>query len=404
MHSEEFFIDIDPPELTTYQKEIINCEERYSVTVAATKTGKTFSHLWWLFLQAGTAPKAGANYWWVAPVFSQAEIAFNRLRRFIGGHPDFRVNITKLIIELPNRAIMHFKSAQDPDSLYGEDVYAAVFDEFTRAKEDAWKALRSTLTATNGRCKFIGNSKGRKNWGYRLALKAKSGEPNYKFFKITAYNAAKEGIVTLEEIEQAKRDLPDLAFRELYLAEELEDQANPFGIAHIQACIKPIYNTSPACYGIDLAKSTDWTVIVGLDQQGNICYFDRWQSDWGQTRRRIIEQIGQTPTYIDSTGVGDPIVEDIKKQCYQAEGYNFTSPSKQKIMEGLASAIQQRKVSVLSGVMQDELESFEFEYSKNAVKYTAPSGLHDDTVCALALANHKLKTVIGSTPTLMFYE
>lgn len=385
--SEEFVIDIDPPDLTTYQKEIINCEERYSVTVAATKTGKTFSHLWWLFLQAGTAPKVGANYWWVAPVFSQAEIAFNRLRRFLGGHPDFRINITKLIIELPNGAIIHFKSAQDPDSLYGEDVYAAVFDEFTRAKEDAWKALRSTLTATNGKCKFIGNSKGRKNWGYRLALKARSGEPNYKFFKVTAYDAAKEGIVTLEEIEQAKRDLPDLAFRELYLAEELEDQANPFGMQAITKCVKPLSTLEPICFGVDLAKSHDWTVVIGLDVNGDVCFFERWQSDWTQTTSKIKSIIGDTPANIDSTGVGDPIYESISLTCSGALSFKFTQSSKQQLMEGLALSIQKNDISVLDGVMKDELDSFEFIYSRTGVKYSAPDGLHDDTVCALALAN-----------------
>lgn len=158
----ERVIEIIKPKLTNYQKEIINSEARFTVTTAATKIGKTFSHLWWLFLQAGTAPKVGANYWWVAPVFSQAEIAFNRLKRFLAGHPDFKINQTKLTIQLPNGGVIHFKSAQDPDNLYGEDVYAAVFDEFTRAKEAAWHALRSTLTATGGPCKFIGNAKGRK--------------------------------------------------------------------------------------------------------------------------------------------------------------------------------------------------------------------------------------------------
>jgi hypothetical protein len=384
-------LEIIRPRLTTYQKAIIYAVVRFTVTTAATKTGKTFSHLWWLFEEAGNSTKPGANFWWVAPVFSQAEIAFNRLRRFVAGHPSFKINQTKLTIELPNEAIIHFKSAQDPDTLYGEDVYASVFDEFTRAKEAAWTALRSTLTATKGKCKFIGNPKGKKNWGAKLAARARSGEPGYQFFKITAYDAVEAGILDANEIEQAKRDLPELAFKELYLAEENEDQANPFGISFIKKCIQPLSDKDPVAWGIDLAKSHDWTVAVGLDNEGQVCRFERWQSDWGQTRRRLIALIGYDPAYMDSTGVGDPIVEDVQKECGQVEGYHYSQMSKQKLMEGLASGIQNNEISVLEGIMQDELESFEYIYSNRGVKYSAPDGLHDDCVNALALAYAKFK-------------
>lgn len=61
-------------------------------------------------------------------------------------------------------------------------------------------------------------------------------------------------------------------------------------------------------------------------------------------------------------------------------------------MEGLASSIQNNSISILSGVMYEELESFEFIYSRNGVKYSAPEGLNDDCVCALALANYQLTT------------
>jgi len=271
-------------------------------------------------------------------------------------------------------------------------VYAAVFDEFTRAREEAWFALRSTLTKTRGKCKFIGNVKGKKNWGYKLALKAKAGEPNYEHFKITAYDAAEESELTgmtLEEIEQAKKDLPEHIFNALYLAEASDDGDNPFGIDHIRKCVKVISSLAPVCYGIDLAKSHDYTVIIGLDNNGDVCHYERFQKDWSATREHIINLIGITPTRIDSTGVGDPIVEDIQRVCRGVEGFKFTSQSKQQIIEGLTSAIQQSKTSVLEGYHKDELESFEYEYTRLGVKYSAPQGLHDDTVCAHALAYSK---------------
>lgn len=384
-------IEIERPKLADYQKAILNSKARYTITEASTKAGKTFSHLWWLFEMANNPPKIGANYWWIAPVYSQAQIAFSRVKRVVAQSGVFRINESSLFIETPAGAFLWFKSAEKPDNLYGEDVYAAVFDEFTRAREAAWIALRTTLTATKAPCKFIGNVKGKGNWGYKLGLKARAGEPGYEYFKITAYDAVAAGILDAEEIEQAKRDLPEHAFRELYLAEALDDMANPFGIKFIERCIKPISNNTPTSYGVDLAKSVDWTVIIGLDDNGDICFFERWQSDWGQTRRKLVQIIGSTPAYIDSTGVGDPIVEDIKLSCSQVEGYHFSQGSKQQIMEGLVVGVQNGKVSILDGIMREEMESFEFEYTRTGVKYRAPEGMHDDMVCALALAFHKHK-------------
>jgi hypothetical protein len=62
-------------------------------------------------------------------------------------------------------------------------------------------------------------------------------------------------------------------------------------------------------------------------------------------------------------------------------------------MEGLAVAIQSRIITFPEGVITEELNNFEYIYSTSGVKYSAPSGLHDDTVCALALAWRKYQSV-----------
>lgn len=382
-------IEIIRPKLAPYQKAIIESKARFTITEASTKSGKTFSHILWLFELSHSPPKIGANYWWIAPVYSQAKVVFNRVRRMVAASHAYKINESELYIQNPSGGTIWFKSAEKPDNLYGEDVYGAVFDEFTRGREEAWIALRTTLTATQAPCKFIGNVKGKKNWGYKLGLKARAGAENYEYFKVTALDAVREHILEQSEIDQARIDLPENAFKELYLAEALDDQANPFGIQFINQQIKPISEKRSEVYGIDLAKSIDYTVIIGLDEDGNISLFDRWQSDWAQTRRRIIDIVGSDPALIDSTGVGDPIVEDIIKECGRAQGYIFSQTSKQQIMEGLASAIQNRYISILDGVMKEELEAFEFEYTRTGVRYRAPEGVHDDTVCALALAYHK---------------
>lgn len=381
-------INYKRPPLTHYQRDILDADERFTICEASTKTGKTASHIIWLFEQA-LRLKPNQNVWWIAPVFSQAEIAFNRMRSQVSIRDIFEVNIAKLKLTLPTGGVIQFKSASDPDNLYGEDVYAAVFDEASRAKEASWFALRTTLTATKGKCKIIGNAKGKKNWMYRLGAKARAGEQDYKYFKITAYDAVDAGILSLDEVEQAKRDLPDYVFRELYLAEPNEDGANPFGMAFVNSCLQQKLSAfQTEFYGIDIAKSYDYTVIVGLDKNGQVSYFDRFQKDWSQTKETIL-RLTDKPTLIDSTGVGDSFVEDLSKIRRNISGFKYTSDSKQKLIASLAQAIQNKKVGVLSGVMYDEIESFEFVYNPYTgnVKYSAPDGQHDDAVNGLALAN-----------------
>src|SRR5207245_8128368 len=73
---------------------------RYSFTEASTKTGKTVGCIVWLAEQAMKG-EAGQNFWWVAPVFSVAKIAFRRLKR---GLPReiYTANESELRITLAN--------------------------------------------------------------------------------------------------------------------------------------------------------------------------------------------------------------------------------------------------------------------------------------------------------------
>lgn len=331
--------------------------------------------------------KRGRNYWWVAPTYGQAKIAYRRLAHAIP--PGLRtLNESELTISLPNGAVIWFKTGEKPDNLYGEDVYAAVIDEASRLREDAWHAIRSTLTATKGPIRLIGNVKGRKNWFYKMCRKAEAGEPGHKFTRITCHDAARAGIIDAKEIEQARRDLPELVFKELYEASPSDDVGNPFGVSAIASCVKPISDVPlpVVAYGIDLAKSVDWTVIIGLDATGAVRVCERFQSPWTETMDRIQRIVGTTPALVDSTGVGDPVLELLQRQSGNFEGYKFTSESKQKLMEGLAVAIQRGEVSFPAGPLVAELEAFEFTYTGSGVRYSAPEGMHDDCVCAFALA------------------
>mgnify|MGYP003649127197 CR=1 FL=1 len=196
------------PKMYKQQLAAIWCDERYSVIEASTKSGKTFGCICWLIEQAMLPKVQNANYWWVAPVSVQARIAFTRTKNYL---PEAirLVNESRMTITLANGSEISFKSADNPDSLYGEDVYAAVVDEASRCKEEVWHAVRSTLTATRGAIRIIGNVKGRKNWAYQLARKAESGIPGWRYSKITAADAVAANVLQAEEVVEAKRDLPE---------------------------------------------------------------------------------------------------------------------------------------------------------------------------------------------------
>ena len=383
------------PWLYPKQSAAIFTPKRYAVIEASTKTGKTVGCMVWLlersFLRQGIR-------WWVAPVYAQAKMVFRRMQRALP-KDIYKANESELTLTFRNGSVIFFKTAEKPDNLYGEDVADVVIDEATRVKEEAWHAIRSTLTATRGSARLIGNVRGRKNWAYKMARRAEADDlPEYHYAKLTAWDAVAailpsgRSILDKAEIEDAQALLPEAVFRELYLAEASEDGSNPFDLRAIQDCIAPLADGSATAWGWDLARGkragSDWTVGIGLNRKHFTTDFFRFQAPWDQQIQRIKFATGRVPALVDATGVGDPIVEELQKSG-RYEGFVFSSSSKQGLMEGLSLEIQQREIHFPDGPIVEELMSFEYEYSRTGVRYSAPEGMHDDCVTALALAAQK---------------
>ncbi len=391
MAAKEREVTVERPWLYPRQLEAIFHGERYGLVEASTKAGKTIACLVWLAERAMEGGE-GHAFWWIAPVYAQAEIAFRRMK-FGLPREYYAANESKLFVSLANGAVIWFKSGEKPDALYGEDVHACVVDEASRVREEAWHAVRSTLTATQGPVRIIGNVKGRRNWFYQLARRAEAGEEGMRYARLIAADAVAAGVLSAEEVRDAERALPASVFRELYLAEPSDDGGNPFGLAAIAACVAEMSAAPAACWGWDLAKSRDWTVGIALDAEGRVCRLERWQAPWQETIARMREMAGDAPALVDATGAGDPVLEALQREgAGNFQGFTFSAGSKQQLMEGLAVAIQRREVRVPEGVLRAELEAFAFEYSRTGVRYAAPEGMHDDCVCALALAWRKWRT------------
>lgn len=276
-------IDYDRPEvIKQYKKQVafIDSPTKNAIIEATSKAGKTVGCIVWIYEQAlvdipGRINKEGCFYWWVAPVSAVAKIAYRRMKRFIQPQELYTSNDTEHSITLINGASIVFKSADNPDSLYGEDVYGAVLDESTRMKEDAYIAVDSTLTATNGAMRIIGNVKGTNNWSYKLAREVELGKLHaWSYFKLTAGDAIEAGVLEQEVLDEKRTRLPEGVFLELYYAIPFVNSSNKFAYAfdkakHVKACSinheHPIYlsfdfNKNPICCSV--VQYYDETVFI----------------------------------------------------------------------------------------------------------------------------------------------
>lgn len=371
-----------------------------------TKSGKTVSAIAWI-IETALQGQPGWNYWWVAPGYNQAEIAYRRIKQGLTKSSFTAFDTPTPRIHTMAGTWIWFKSADNSDALYGEDVYGAVVDEASRVGADSWHAVRSTLTATRGPIRIIGNVKGRKNWFYDLARRAEDKlSPNMHYSKITADDAVQAGVLDAEEIEDARQTLPEKIFRELYYAEPGDDSGNPFGLDHIRLCTVEALAPGPvAAWGIDLAKSQDYLVCIGLNAHGEVAAFHRWRGvPWRRSIRRIWDLVGEdTPALVDSTGVGDPVLEELQFEHGNFHGFHFTATSKQKLMEGLSVSIQSHEIKFPKGNISNELTYFEYEETRTGVRYAAPQGQHDDCVCALALARQMWTEVAPGENIMKYY-
>lgn len=375
------------PRLYEKQFDLLFHRARYVWIEGSTKSGKTHGCISWL-LQSAMKLKAGDAAWWVAPVYAQAKIAFRRAIKYLPREL-VAVNKTELTITIKGAGTIFFKSAEKPDNLFGEDVHDVVVDEASRCSAEAWEAVRSTITKTRGRARIIGNVRGRKNWHYLGCRRAEAGLDNHAYGKLTCWDAVAAGIFPLEEIEDARATMPPAVFAELFECMPADDAANPFGYDRIRACIVGLSPLAPVAYGIDLGKTVDYTVIVGLDVNGSVCRLHRFKLPWGETHKKIVEIVRGVPVFMDASGVGDPVVErlqnKLRKERAEVTGFKFTSSSKQGLIEGLAIAIGSEEIRYPEGIIVQELEDFGFFYTRTGIRYEAING-HDDAVCALALA------------------
>jgi phage FluMu gp28-like protein len=371
-------LNIDLKKPHPAQKQVLDSDARFRVMMCGRRFGKSLISQN-ISIETGIKRQHVA---YITPTYQLGKMFFKEICKLL---PDkiFKKNETDLLIDFVTGGSVRFYTGERLDAMRGTKFHLVIIDEasYIPNLEEGWNnSIRPTLTDYKGKAIFLSTPRG-KNYFYSLFMRG--GEPDWQSFKFSTYDNPH---IDASEIDAAAAQLPAVVFKQEYMADPMENAANPFGSEFINACTKETQGMA-AYYGIDLAKSVDWTVIIGMDKQGNVVHFERFQKDWMQTKETILRLPKNLPIVIDSTGVGDAIVEDLQKKFNQMHGFKFTSVSKQQLLEGLSSAIQTKAISYPDGPIKQELEVFEYTFTPTGVRYSAPQGFHDDCVIALALAN-----------------
>jgi phage FluMu gp28-like protein len=342
---------------------------------------------------------AGKPTGWFAPSYKYLSEAWRDFHRVL--KPIIvRSSATDRRIEVLGGGSIEFWSLVDPDAGRSRKYQRVVIDEAAKAPnlEATWnEAIRATLADYRGDADFLSTPKGHNFFWKAFAWGEERRDGEWMSWR---FPTASNPFIAPEEIEAARKQLPERVYQQEFEATFLDDAGGVF--RNVCACIDRGRNTNePAkkglrnySTGIDLARTEDFTVITTLDWQGKQVYFERFnQISWERQIAAIKAALAKYPgtAYMDTTGVGDPIYEACQKIGCRIQPYQFTNASKVEIIDGLALAFERGQIRLMD-IPEQENELIAFEYQmtpgSRTVKMAAPEGMHDDCVIALALARH----------------
>jgi predicted phage terminase large subunit-like protein len=257
-------IFIPPIDLHQGQRFVLETPARFKVISAGRRFGKTLMAVEWLALMQGGAidgkPVAffSPSYKLLLDVWGDMERTLKPVTR--------KANRTEMRIELITGGVIDFWTLEDKDAGRGRKYSRLVIDEAAHARylKDAWeRAISPTLTDFGGDAWFISTPNG---MNYFYDLFKRGGDPAYPDWASFHMPTSANPHIDPGEIEQKRRELPDLVFRQEYLAEFVT-----FGGGMVKPEMladAPCPPGLPVVLGVDLAISeragSDYTAIVAL--------------------------------------------------------------------------------------------------------------------------------------------
>ena len=370
------------------QLEVHNSGARFKVLSAGRRWGKTRLGV----NECIDAAVKGGRAWWVSPTYKTSEVGWRPLRQIARKIPGAEVRLGDRQVNLPGGGFVAVRSADNPDSLRGEGLDFVVMDECAFMQKEAWtEAIRPALSDRQGKALFISTPKGRNHF-WELYQKGINGEEGWQSW---TFPTISNPFIQASEIEAAKRDLPEMIFRQEYLAEFIDDSGGVFRRVQDAAVLEPQEPDANKQYvaGVDVASSIDFTVVSIMDVKSKeLVYLDRFNRvDYNVLEDRLealYKRWHLDSMKIEANSIGQPVIDHLYAKGLSIIPFTTTSATKQAIIQGLQSAFEHGEIRIINDpVLVGELLSFESKRSPSGgFSYSAPSGMHDDTVMSLAIA------------------
>ena len=313
-----------------------------------------------------------------------------------------------------NDARIQCVHGQDPEvTVEGERVHGNVLDEASKMRQQVYASALSTTSQTGGWNVLYSTPRG-KNWFYDLYMEcrehmrwaARTGG-TLEMFADTA-RTIDSPFVDQRVVEQARKTLPERLFRQLYLAEFIDDGSVFVGY---RDCVKgaeivtqgkvEAWEASDAAestvvFGADWAKRQDYCVIYAIDvaaKKPRCVGFRRLHGvPYVESIKELFRFSKRFKEVIllkhDRTGVGDVIDELLSNLPFPNEGVVFTNTSKASMVDAWSVAIQTKAVELPNWQpLISEHDYYDVRTNQlGRPVYGAISGKHDDIVTACFLA------------------
>ena len=288
------------------------------------------------------------------------------------------------------------KTAWDADSLRGDYADLLIMDEFSLMSPDAWDEVGAPMLLDNdGDAVFIFTPK-RKNHAhsfYARALGDTSGR--WAAWHFTSHD---NPYLSQEALSEITADMTEDAYRQEIMAEFLDNEGAVF--TNIAACLGAPLGARPEAHaGHFLVAGTDWgkhqdyhaTSIGCATCRVEVELYRVKSADYIYQRERTKALIGKWRVALalaETNAMGEPNLELLQADGLPVSGFDTTVKSKPPLIENLKLALEGVEWQFLNEpVATAELEAYEQVVSTTTGRsaYSAPKGVHDDTVIARAL-------------------
>ncbi len=317
------------------------------------------------------------------------------------------------------KQLSYVLGGDNPDALRGPNPRGVAFDEWDDHNPIVWSAIVQPIMTANPHAWtiFAGTYKGRRDLfqKFHYATKEMEEKGQDSHWYASVLKASESGIIAKEDLEEARKTTTESFFKQEYECEPLENASAVF--RNIETCMKVVDPKSGVLVswlglgdpnpshkfqiGVDLAKFNDFTVITPFDLSNFRVYkqvrFN--QVDWPLQKAKIELAFLQHSKgaqkaigYMDSTGLGDPIYDDLKSKNVNIEPFNFNKASRENLLNNLAILLEAGTIKIPEDEnLLNELRSFQYvlkssKGGKARIAMEVPDGVHDDCVMSLALA------------------